>query len=525
MGIPRNLSNLAPGASTTGVLAATKGGTGLTSPGASGNVLLSNGTTWTSATPGVGSGFQTYDNVVNLGAAIANNTTVRNIAVQLTATTEMLIISGSSRAYAVVWDDTAKTFGSPVLIRTAALSALQNVAAIRVSATSVLVCTLPNSSPNLETIVLSVSGTTITAGTPVATTLASNSNLFTGFTGTNNGYGRLLQFGSSYVLFYRNSGNFSSFRAITVSGTVPTIGAELQLSSDGSSTNADARAVLPYSSTILLSLSVSSNNAVIYITPVSVSGTTLTAGTGTSLSSSNANLAGIGMLASGRAIFFYSEPLGNYFGVIVNVSGTTATVSTVDTALPFASNSIYTQIIGSQAVFIGNNTTSLINVVTDSAGTAVLGNAIATPDGTNELIGFSGTTVYTQSATNNRITDYQLSGNNVVYSYRPAVTIPAPDASASAIYRPSLRSYASIGYANLENASILKSPTNNHVNFTSSLSVFIPAYNGVAITTQPCPFVPVTQANRSALNLFSAWYVAYVTQQGNTINIRRIELS
>lgn len=50
MTIPRNLSNLAPGTSTGGVLSASYGGTGLTSPGASGNVLTSNGTTWTSAT-------------------------------------------------------------------------------------------------------------------------------------------------------------------------------------------------------------------------------------------------------------------------------------------------------------------------------------------------------------------------------------------------------------------------------------------------------------------------------------------
>lgn len=49
MTIPRNLSNLAPGASTSGVLGADKGGTGLTSPGANGNILQSNGTAWTSA--------------------------------------------------------------------------------------------------------------------------------------------------------------------------------------------------------------------------------------------------------------------------------------------------------------------------------------------------------------------------------------------------------------------------------------------------------------------------------------------
>lgn len=38
----------------TGALAAANGGTGLTSPGTSGNVLTSNGTGWVSSTPAAG---------------------------------------------------------------------------------------------------------------------------------------------------------------------------------------------------------------------------------------------------------------------------------------------------------------------------------------------------------------------------------------------------------------------------------------------------------------------------------------
>lgn len=49
MTIPRNLSKLAEGADANGVLGPANGGTGLTSPGANGNVLISDGTAWTSA--------------------------------------------------------------------------------------------------------------------------------------------------------------------------------------------------------------------------------------------------------------------------------------------------------------------------------------------------------------------------------------------------------------------------------------------------------------------------------------------
>ncbi len=51
MTIPRDLSNLAPGANTSGVLQPSKGGTGLTSSGTLGNVLVSNGTIWVSQAP------------------------------------------------------------------------------------------------------------------------------------------------------------------------------------------------------------------------------------------------------------------------------------------------------------------------------------------------------------------------------------------------------------------------------------------------------------------------------------------
>lgn len=51
MTIPRNLSKLADGADSSGVLVATNGGTGLSSPGTNGNILTSNGTAWVSATP------------------------------------------------------------------------------------------------------------------------------------------------------------------------------------------------------------------------------------------------------------------------------------------------------------------------------------------------------------------------------------------------------------------------------------------------------------------------------------------
>lgn len=54
MAIPRNLSNLAQGADTSGVLGTSKGGTGLTTVGTNGQVLQSNGSALVFATPSAG---------------------------------------------------------------------------------------------------------------------------------------------------------------------------------------------------------------------------------------------------------------------------------------------------------------------------------------------------------------------------------------------------------------------------------------------------------------------------------------
>ena len=56
MTISRNLSILAEGANSSGVLGAAYGGTGLSTPGTSGNVLTSNGTGWVSSAPTGGGG-------------------------------------------------------------------------------------------------------------------------------------------------------------------------------------------------------------------------------------------------------------------------------------------------------------------------------------------------------------------------------------------------------------------------------------------------------------------------------------
>ena len=90
MTIPRDLSNLAPGANTSGVLQPAKGGTGLTSPGTNGNVLTSNGTAWVSAVAAAGGISYTAVQTANYTAAnnqgVQTNTTAGSFTVTLPTT-------------------------------------------------------------------------------------------------------------------------------------------------------------------------------------------------------------------------------------------------------------------------------------------------------------------------------------------------------------------------------------------------------------------------------------------------------
>lgn len=79
MTISRNLSDLANQVDSSGTLLAGGGGTGITSVGASGNVLTSNGTAWTSAAPP--SGGQYYGTATTKAIAYNANSISENITI------------------------------------------------------------------------------------------------------------------------------------------------------------------------------------------------------------------------------------------------------------------------------------------------------------------------------------------------------------------------------------------------------------------------------------------------------------
>jgi hypothetical protein len=96
MTIPRNLSNLAPGASSTGVLSAANGGTGLSSSGTSGYMLVSNGTAWSSSNTITGSilSAPTINDGYTEESVTANTTTAYTISLA-NGTLQILTLTGN----------------------------------------------------------------------------------------------------------------------------------------------------------------------------------------------------------------------------------------------------------------------------------------------------------------------------------------------------------------------------------------------------------------------------------------------
>lgn len=488
-----------------------------TSAGTSGQYLTSAGSgapTWTTATSNIKSDLSYVDASVTLSSNFGSTQSV--LAVGLTATTELVLFRGSTSLHAAVWSTTTNTFGTAVLVSTVSGSS-RAVAAVAISATAVLVCSCAASTTTLETVVLSVSGTTITVNTPVSTTLSAGCN-FIGGQPYNNYSARLMAFGSSYILSYTSGLTKPAFLAITVSGTVPTVGAELLTVSGGG--QPDDCISLPYSASILLSIAGDGTN--FYATPISVSGTTLTKGTAASTGSDTVGTLSACMLSSGRAFFIFRNVSSKY-AAIVSVSGTTATLNF--TATGWSTQTVYAQAIGSQVMLINTtDTTSNINVITDNAGTPVLGTAVTAPSASVVApLGANATQVFIYSGTNPKVFNYGITGNNAVLSTTVYGYNTPSGISGVSILSSGFDSF----YANAQNSVQLITTSYKYATMSGHGNIFVSSYDGAsAVQIQQSAYLNATPVNqRSALNTYSSWSVLVNASLLTNLIVRRITLA
>lgn len=511
-----NTGNLSVAGTTalTVPLPIASGGTGTTSTtftnlasNVTGVLPIANGGTGSAMGVSLRDPFVKYDSLITLPDSIVSSITANTV--KLTATTELIFLQGTTNIQAIVWDDAAKSFGTPVLVRTVS-SGL--VAANLISSTSVLMCSLSTGTTALETVVLSISGTTITVNTPVATTLAATA----GF--PNNFISRMTKVGSSYVIHYvENTTNTNNnYRAITVSGTVPTIGSQVTYSGGGGLANISNVA---YSSSIFLTILASTS--ILSVQAISVSGTTLTTGTAASTSTTGGSVTS-GVFASGRVCIIYLNT--TWFATSALVTGTTVTLATgVNTQVAVTSGPAL-QIVGNQA-FVADTTVSngsAINVITDTAGVITVG----TPTTQSNLcmFGFDGTNIYASQCSSSA----QIFSFNIVGGSPTMNNFWGGATSTTTNFANNFGAY-NINYANTENAGGFKTVSGKY-------SVFPPTNQGFVLTfdTTNGPLIVFSAVSTStgingsvlsSLNRFSGYSFNSNISANTKLKARRIELN
>lgn len=392
-----------------------------TLPGQGGNAgkfLYTNGTStsWQATPYAANNGTTTtFDQIVANGVA-GTGSNARFVAIDSNIE---LVIEQNGTCFA--YSKSGASIGSVVSYRTA--GSTYSTSALLIAANTVLIVSMVSGSTAMETVVLTLSGTAITVGTPVATTLAGNATT---------PIGTLTAVGTSYVIPYGRATTTSALRAITVSGTTPTVGAETALS--GATT--DKADLVAVTSSVVLAMHCST--ALMYATPVTVSGTTLTVGTLASTTATSATTRlYAGAFSSGRYGFVYLNT--NLYGAVINVSGTTATISAVQLTTS-ANITIKAAGVSGNQVLISNEGASAlnVNVLTDSSGTAVagtesidlgssyntstsgvtaVGTALVGLTGGAGFVGFR----YTISGNNPALTTYIITGQNMQMT-SPAAT-------------------------------------------------------------------------------------------------------
>lgn len=285
--------------------------------------------------------------------------------------------SGTSNLYGVVYDASSQTWGTPTLIRTSA----GNHVALLYTTDRVLVCSC-NGTTAFEAVVLSLSGTTITVNTAATATLSANLSA--------QSMANLVAVGSSYVVSYRVDTPAAQIRAMTISGTTVTIGSATVLSGT-TVTSGSYLYLTAVTTSVLLTIGITAGST-IYATPYTISGTTISLGTGATIAvnASTDKFRVLPISSGARWVIAYLNSAGTGMdAAVISVSGTTATTSTVTacTSGTWAISNMAMFVTGSKLV-IYQASTGRANIVTDSSGTASAGTAITVPGTTSYLVEF-----------------------------------------------------------------------------------------------------------------------------------------
>ena len=113
-----------------------------------------------------------------------------------------------------------------------------------------------------------------------------------------------------------------------------------------------------------------------FATPYTISGTTITLGTGATYATTSANTYKVRPISSGaRTAVVITSTLSTTVGMIISVASTTATISTVTLATGGGVTNAGVIVSGSKLIYVGGASVRT-NILTDTAGTASAGTQI-----------------------------------------------------------------------------------------------------------------------------------------------------
>ena len=302
-------------------------------------------------------------------------------------TSRTAYLYGATNLWAVVYDTSTQSLGSPTLIR----SGVGYATAFKSAADQICILSVDNSTYTaLQCVAVSIAGTAIgTIPTPTPVTLAS---------GIDTAWGQSVAVGSSFVTSYHRSG-VGAIRPIMVSSGVVTIGSEESLGT--------AYPPRLYVSGSILRVIYFSGN--LYCKPYSISGAVLTAGTAASETTSTGTMPEqiARSFILNNAIWVFH---GAYSCTVFTLSGTTESKSTV-TALPYISGALGSNFY--YDISIISNTNVAICGQTDLTNGVVSCNVITNTNGTI-TVGTASTDSFGLSG-NFYISETKPNGNNVAF--------------------------------------------------------------------------------------------------------------
>jgi hypothetical protein len=304
-----------------------------------------------------------------LSAASSN----QNYQVVLDSNRTLFIIGGcpstsaAVNTYAVVYDSSTNTWGTPTLVFTGASAVNFSTASLISTDKTLVIYTTSASGQTVSGVVLTTSGSTITVGS-ATTSGGAGVSLGTNF------YTDILVVGSSYAIVAGSGVNTYAI-AFTVSGTTVSVGAWVALGF----TVAIYGGFVINSTTFMI---YGNNGTQDVAQPVISSGTTLNLGSSVILGVEANGWGQVFPISSGARQLFISYDGSIITAAVVSLSGSIATASTQTLSSAFSGanvmNGLAVAISGSTALMAYPSASSTLSyvVLTDSSGTISAGTPV-----------------------------------------------------------------------------------------------------------------------------------------------------